>query len=190
MEQLNQLHMSIAKKVPGNFDGDEDFVIATCRMGISAHLLQKKLGLAGFSPNLQIAWYNFCSDVARTMIKESGPIGSWPDSFQGMVDFSDHFINIDFEKSEIGHQVSEALIAQFVERWSPFSATNFIFREMILAFLPDQVLDKQQLGTRRPWVEFFILLFFKVMVFIGSIMPDPKTETFPIFRNSRKNKEL
>jgi len=176
--RLNNLHMSIAKNVPGNFDGDDDFIIATCRMGISNHLFQKRLGFPGFDDQMKTAWYNFCAGVIRMVEKESGPVKGFPTSFNGMVEFNDNFNNQNWTPSMHSQHVAHMLVEQFVERWSPIHATDFIFRQIILTFLPESIIKLHKLGQRRPWLEMFIVFYFQVKLLMIFLLPDPREPTF------------
>lgn len=178
MVRLNRLHMTIAKKVPGNFDGDDDFVIAVCRMGVANHQLQKRLGFPGFSDTMKKAWYHFCTDMIRQFEKESGPITTWPADFEGMVKFSDDFCSRDWTPSPFGEHVGKVILEQFVERWSPFPATDFIYRQMPLTFLPESIIKLHKIGRRRPWLEALIVLYFQIKFILIALFPDPRKPTF------------
>jgi hypothetical protein len=55
VEKINQLHASVAKKYPGNFSQNGDYIYTLAFSAIFMHRLRLRMGLSGIPEKVQIA---------------------------------------------------------------------------------------------------------------------------------------
>ncbi|KAG4410690.1 hypothetical protein IFR04_016173 [Cadophora malorum] len=192
IELLNKTHMLVARRVPGNFDHDVDFIMPCVQMGVYGHDFQRTIGLPGFSPNMQRAYYHWTYALFRNFRKESGPLKGYPKDWDGMVAFSEWWFKRDFVSTQRGHDVSVALVQQFCDRFFP-KPLHFLGYEIILTFLTDSAIEVHRLGPRKLWLESLIKAGFRIMLTVQSLLPDSKVPTMPTkeslaaYRKMRRN---
>ncbi|QMW29192.1 hypothetical protein G4B84_004527 [Aspergillus flavus NRRL3357] len=151
ISSLNNTHMRIAKRLPGRWDHDDDFIMPCVQMALFGHNMKQR-------------------------------------KVQGMVEYSNWFNRRSFKSTEKGHLASVALIQQFCERWFP-RPLHFVGYEIIITFLPDETIDRHRLGPRKKWLEFPIMLIFRVMFWLQAVLPDPKKPCYP-YMDSRSAKRV
>ncbi|KAK4861447.1 hypothetical protein LT330_010793 [Penicillium expansum] len=178
VSSLNNTHMRLAKRLPGRWDNDDDFIMPCVQMAVFGHNMKQRLGLPADSPQMQLAWHRWCKELFNLFLKESGPVAGFPEDFQGMVEYANWFNHRPFKSTEKGHLASVALIQQFCERWFP-KPLHFVGHEIIITFLPDRTVERHRLGPRKNWLGFLILLMFRVMFWLQSVLPDPKQPSYP-----------
>ncbi|KAJ1709561.1 hypothetical protein NYO67_8289 [Aspergillus flavus] len=188
ISSLNNTHMRIAKRLPGRWDHDDDFIMPCVQMALFGHNMKQRLGVPVDSPHIQAAWHRWCKEIFNLFLKESGPVAGFPEDFQGMVEYSNWFNRRSFKSTEKGHLASVALIQQFCERWFP-RPLHFVGYEIIITFLPDETIDRHRLGPRKKWLEFLIMLIFRIMFWLQAVLPDPKKPCYP-YMDSRSAKRV
>lgn len=145
--KLNEIHMKVARALPGNFSDNDEFVYTLCMIGILQDRVMEKLGLPGLPPFLKIAMHHELRDICNQLHSETGDVHSFPSDFDGMKAFADNFDSRDWGPgTEVHRSVANAMIHDFATRFFPEPMQKF-GRNMILFSLKDHIIDRYQLGA-------------------------------------------
>lgn len=148
--RLNDMHMKIAKALPGNFSDNDEFVYTLCMIGILQDRIMEKLGLPGMPPFLKIAMHHELRDICAQFHSENGAVHSFPADFEGMKAFADQFDARDFGPgTEVHRSVANAMIHDFATRFFPEPLHAF-GRNMVIFALKDQIIERYGLGALSP----------------------------------------
>lgn len=179
VRRLNGIHAGAAKAVPGNFSHNEDYVQGMCLLALVFHRLQLLVGLPGFPENMRIALHNWTRDISRRLTSEGGvPVKDFPADFEAMAAFADAYSSHDWKPTDEGHEVSEAFIRQFCDRWFPDSLKP-IGRTVLLTAMPENLRRVMRLEDPHPVSAFLVRAGLRVMFAMQRLLPDPRT---PIYR--------
>lgn len=178
-QQLNEIHMGVAKHVPGHFSLDSDFIFTMCQIMVSQHRLFIKLGLGGAPAHVNEAHYYFWKAMSKHFVKEDGqggtiPLEGFPGSFEESLAYVKDWESWDHRYSPVQTDIVSALIHAFGARWFP-KALEPLGRWLITHTIQDHVLEhykvKPLTGMRR-----FIAhnLLKGIFWFKGNYAPDSK----------------
>lgn len=181
---VNGAHMGVAKGPHGSFEHNEDFVYTLCNMACELHRLRLRLGMDGFTENQQRATVHFFRDMQSLFVSERGEVSGFPDSWQGILDYCEQHEALDWEHTEAGRLATEALIAQFAERWFPRPLRGVV-RPIVITLLGDAPRRVHRLTPPPAWQQRLIKAGMRTYLTVQEkLLPDPQVCTPE--RNRRK----
>lgn len=120
VESINRLHAHWAKKFPGNFSHQSDYIYVCAFTAVTIHRLMLQMGLPGISPKEQVAAHLFWREMSKLFVAEGGvPIEGFPEDFDGMIRYCEAFEEAPKSKPERGNLITNAIHEQFVFRFFP-----------------------------------------------------------------------
>lgn len=120
VEGINKLHAFHAKRYPGNFAHQDDYVYTLAFSAASLHRFNRILGLPGCNGKQKIAAHRFWQEMGRLFVDEHGnPVMDFPKDWDAMVAFIDNFENRPWPEHEEGHMATHAVLDQFAHRYFP-----------------------------------------------------------------------
>lgn len=120
IESINKLHAYWAKKYPGAFSYNEDYIYTLAFSATTMHRLKLKMGAPGISEKEKIAAHLFWRDMSKLFYAENGqPITGYPNSFEELVEFCEQYENTPRPTPERANLVANAIYEQFVFRFFP-----------------------------------------------------------------------
>ena len=120
LRRLNDIHMGVAKHLPGNFSRNEDFVYTLCVIGTLQDRVMASLGLPTLPPFLQVAMHHVLRDLAGQFVTETAPVRDFPGSYEGMVRFVEEYDARDWGATSKAHTtIAESMIHDFANRFFP-----------------------------------------------------------------------
>lgn len=177
LEMVNRIHQSVAKKMPGNYSYDDDFIYTMCWLGCDFHRLRLRIGLPGFTENQKIASNRYWRGIAAHFWTENQTGVAFPESFEAMLEFMDRYEAVPWAYSPDGKRTIDALIDQFEEKWFP-QPVRKLGRTMIYALLdwPAQRVHRTPIihPVVRKSVELGVAAMFATRWYV---LPDPKLST-------------
>jgi len=174
IERLNQIHMNIARKLPGNFSHNDEFIYTLAMIGIFNYRLFRRLGLPEMPDYLKIAMHHELRGIASHFRGEHGPLHSFPETFDGLVEFVKEFDAREYEPSPVAKDVCEAMMADFSTRWFP-KGLRWFGRAMMIYGSEEKVLKRYGVKTLNPATKFVTHWMMKTMFFMKMVVaPDRK----------------
>ena len=174
VKRLNQIHMQVAKQLPGNFSHNDEFVYTLAMIGIFNDRLLKKLGLGGMPEKLKIAMHHELRDLSKLFMTEGGLVHDFPEDFQGLHRFCEDFENRRGSYTSAATDVCNAMIADFATRWFP-KPLQWFGRAMMIYGAQDVVIRQHRLKPLSPFTRFVTHWAMKAMFYAKlHIMPDSK----------------
>ncbi|GKU09037.1 unnamed protein product, partial [Fusarium langsethiae] len=120
VDHINNLHQSLARRYPGNFSFNEDFVYVTTFSAVLMHRLRLRLGLSGFTEKEKIAAHHFWRDMTPLFITEDKtPVHGYPQDFEGCLQFCESYENETREFDIRMQYIGLAIMNQFAFRYFP-----------------------------------------------------------------------
>jgi len=120
VESVNKLHAYHAKRYPGNFAHQDDYVYTLAFSAASLHRLNRKLGLPGYTDKQKVAAHRFWQAMADLFVDEHGNrIMDFPPDWDSMIAFLDEFENRSWPRNRTGEMVTHAILDQFAHRFFP-----------------------------------------------------------------------
>ncbi|MFF4630037.1 hypothetical protein [Streptomyces griseorubiginosus] len=120
VEGINKLHAFHAKRYPGSFAHQDDYVYTLAFSAASLHRLNLQLGLPGYTEKQKIAAHRFWREMGKLFVDEHGnAILDFPDDWDSMMAFLDDFENRPWPQHEEGRMVTHAILDQFAHRFFP-----------------------------------------------------------------------
>ncbi|KAH7231708.1 uncharacterized protein BKA55DRAFT_680147 [Fusarium redolens] len=117
---INNLHASLARRYPGNFSDNDDFLYVMTFSTVLMHRLRLRLGLSGFTEKEKTVAHHFWRDMTPLFIKEDGsPVHGYPDDFEDCLDFCEVYENTPREFDERMQHIGLAIMNQFAFRYFP-----------------------------------------------------------------------
>ncbi len=179
-KMLNDIHMGVAKHVPGHFSLDSDFIFTMCQIMVSQHRLFKKLGLGGAPAHVNQAHYYFWKELSKHFVKEDGKGGTmpleddFPNSFEESLAYVNDWESWDHRYSPVQTDIVSALIYAFGARWFPKSLQP-LGRWLITHTIQDHVLEHYRIKPLTGIPRFIAHNLLKgIFWFKGNYAPDSK----------------
>ena len=175
VDALNSLHAFWARKYPGSFRDNADYLYTLCYEATLFHRLLRRVGHRGMSDAEKVAAWEFwrrMSELFRNA-ETGGPIEGFPADFDECVAFVEDYENRKRPPNVYAEQIDETLIQAFSRRHLPKALRPF-GRALVLSLLPEGTL--KGLGIRQPRaiVRSLCRTGFRLFLFIGErILPDP-----------------
>lgn len=178
VESINKLHEFYAKKYPGNFNHNEDYIYTLCYEAAGMHRLMQRIGLPGLSEKEQKASVKFWSNMARLFRNpETGENFDFPSTFAGILEYMYNYEkkSIESPSHDAGNVAMRAILDQFANRYFPKFLHGFA-HAWIISLYPDHIITFYKL--KRPPSLFLKAFRFgtKAMFWFGEkVAPDPTT---------------
>jgi hypothetical protein len=177
VERVNQQHMAMEKRMPGNFAHNDDFTYTMCWIGADLHRLRLRIGMPGYTDNQKIAVHKYWYELSKLMRTANGAVTGFPADFEGMLQHMQEYESTNWEFSPEGAMTCDAVVEQFQNRWFP-RGFRWIGRKMLLALWDEpvhRVHHQPNVSTlTRKFFEFGLFLTFFAQ---ERILPDPKLST-------------
>lgn len=175
--QVNRLHAGIAKKYPGNYAHNDDFVYTLCWIAAYMHNLRVQIGLPGYTRNQQIAAHRHWREMATLFWTEIGEVTDFPEDFAGMLEYMADYEAVDHPWTREGADCTRAVVDQFADRWFP-RGFHFAGRALIHSFFDEPVRRVHRTPVpSRGTVKVMEFGLKAVLVLQERILPDPKLST-------------
>ncbi|MER6079299.1 DUF2236 domain-containing protein [Streptomyces sp. NPDC001833] len=171
--RLNRIHLGIARRLPGNFSHNEDFVFTLCQLGVFNQRLRNLLGLPGMPDHVKIAFHHWLRDMSALFVGEHGPVTGFPEDFDGMLAYVEDYESQPYEHSENGLIVSEGIVQGFVERNFPKPLWPF-GRAMILTVVPERIRRLHRLPDPDRRLATVARLLLRTRMRLQELLPDPR----------------
>lgn len=187
VRSLNNLHAYYAKKFPGNFGHEDDYIYTLCYEGAMMHRLRLRLGMAGFTEKQQRASWEFWSRMCKLFrnAETGGELTGFPSDFAAMNDYMDEYEGRDWPSNQYGAEVAERVLEPFAQRHFP-KLLHPVARTLVVSMLPDPVITAH--GMKRPskWAVAASRRGVRFGLFMSEkVLPDP-IESLPEIYRRRK----
>jgi len=187
VDSLNKLHNYYAKKYPGNFSHDEDYIYTLCYEAALMHRLRLRLGMSGISEKEQQAAWEFWSRMSALFVNgETGaPLPQFPKNFAEINAYMDRYEGKDWPSNPLGPSVGESVLRPFAERHFP-KPLHKVARAMVLAMYNETVLRVHGLTAPHPAVTAAVRFGFRMgLTMSAKILPDPEVSLPERHRRAR-----
>jgi hypothetical protein len=184
VEALNSLHAYWAKKYPGSFSHNEDYLYTLCYEATLFHRLLRRVGLPGFSEKEQAAAWEFWRRMAPLFrnAETGGAIEGFPPSFQECMAFVEAFENAGRPPNAYASQIDETLIQAFSRRHLPV-VLRPLGRSLVLSLLPEGTVRGLGIGAPSGLTKALCRGGFRLFLTIGEkLLPDPRVSYPEIIR--------
>ena len=149
IDRLNKYHGGMAKLFPEAFEPNEDWIYATCALGLFSTRARENLGLRPETPAMQTAWHHFLGNIASHLRGPHGEITDYPKDFAALRRQLEEYENRDWPKLPLGHEIMTAVVQAFCDRWFP-RPFHWFARNLALIILPKQHRNIHQLPDPNP----------------------------------------
>lgn len=149
VERLNRLHLGLARKHPGAFDDDLDFVYQLCAVGTFLPRMRATLGLAPQDAALDVAWHHFLRDLAGHFRSTGGAVRGFPDDMAGMLRLVEDYETRPWPPTDTGRELTQAMVAHYARRFFP-PPMRWFGRAQALVVMPARVREVHRTGEPRP----------------------------------------
>lgn len=117
---INKLHAFHARRHPGTFAAQEDYVFTLAFSAASLHRFFLKVGLPGYTEKQKIAAHRFWQHMAELFVDEHGQqIVAFPKDWNALITFIEEFESRPWPSSHEGEMVTKAVADQFAFRFFP-----------------------------------------------------------------------
>lgn len=145
VERLNRYHLGLARRFPGAFGDNDEYVYTLCAVGDFLPRMRETLGLPPQSPTLDVAWHHFLRDLAELFRGEHGDVTGFPDDMAGVRAFAARFEARDWPSTPEGHELAEGMVNQYAERFFP-PPMRWFARTQALLLMPPRVREVHRTG--------------------------------------------
>ncbi|WAC74619.1 hypothetical protein OU995_07910 [Roseateles sp. SL47] len=150
VEGINRLHAFWAKKYPGAFAYNEDYVYVCAFTAVSMHRLRLRMGLPGLSEKEQIAAHKFWGEMLKLFRAENEtPLYGYPEDFAGLIRFCEAMEQEERPKPERGNLITSAIFEQFVSRFFP-PEMHWLGHQLIRSLSLPSTLNTMQIDPPLP----------------------------------------
>lgn len=185
LSRLNRLHAHMYKDYKSSFDNNDDWIYTLCNLGTTPDRMRKAVGAPLQPQNVQRAWHLFWRDLASQMTGAHGELHSFPENYQGMLDFFDEFENRSYAPAPNGKIVCEQLLQQFNERFFP-KALHPLGRTLVLTFVSPAVRKRHGLTEPNRLGSWLIRKAFRFIFFAQDhFAPDAKVPTSRVLASAK-----
>lgn len=141
VDRVNKVHAAIAKSYPGSFTYQPEYIYALCILGAAGHLLERSVGLPGFSDKVRRASYKYWTEMTALFRSEGDqPLEGWPADFDGMLAFIEKYEKETYTYHPEGAATLEGAMRQFAELNFPHPL-HPVARAIVLSMYPPHILS-------------------------------------------------
>jgi hypothetical protein len=175
VEHINNLHASLARRYPGNFSYNEDFLYVTTFSAVLMHRLRLRLGLSGFTEKEKIAAHHFWRDMTPLFIKEDGKsVHGYPEDFEGCIQFCEDYENETREFDIRMQYIGLEIMNKFAFRYFPHGL-RWLGVSIVKALTLPTTLKAMRIEPINPIFQWLIVfLVGTAMSFAETFLPDPR----------------
>jgi hypothetical protein len=175
VESVNKLHAFHAKRYPGTFAAQEDYVFTLAFSAASLHRFNLKVGLPGYTEQQKIAAHLFWQRMAELFVDESGNrILGFPADWDDLVAFVEEFESRDWGGSRQGEMVTKAILDQFAYRFFP-RPLHSLGRAIVASTLHPNCWTSHRVSPPPRWVRRILLWTTGRMIRLQQVVkPDPE----------------
>lgn len=149
VERLNRYHLGLARRFPGAFGDNDDYVYTLCAIGAFVPRMRETLGLPPQPEHLDVAWHRFLADLAALFRGEHGPVTGFPEDMAGMRRVVEEFEARPWPRSDDGRVLVAGMVQQFCDRYFP-RPVQWFGRAQVLLLMPPRVREVHGQGDPRP----------------------------------------
>lgn len=118
--RLNDIHMGVAKHLPGGFKRIEDFIYTLCVIGTLQDRIMADLGMPTLPPFMKIAMHHEMRALAEQFVTVDTQVTGFPDTYEGMEAFIADYDARDWGAASKAHTtIAESMIDDFATRFFP-----------------------------------------------------------------------
>ncbi|KAM0241511.1 hypothetical protein ACHAP5_007550 [Fusarium lateritium] len=175
VDSINNLHASLARRYPGNFSYNEDFVYVTAFSAVLMHRLRLRLRLSGFTEKEKIAAHHFWRDMTPLFVTGDGnPVEGYPEDFEDCLRFCQEYENETREFDPRMQYIGLAIMNQFAFRYFPPGLRWFGVAIVKALSLPT-TLKAMRTDPVNPLLRWFVVFMVgTLMNFADTFLPDPR----------------
>lgn len=120
VDAINNLHAYWAKKMPGVFSYNDDYIYVCAYTAVSVERFRLLLGLPGISKKEKIAAHKFWGEMSKLFYAENNtPLHGYPEDFDGLLAYCEEYEHRSRPKAERVNLIVTSFHEQFVFRFFP-----------------------------------------------------------------------
>ncbi|KAM0295331.1 hypothetical protein HYE67_003054 [Fusarium culmorum] len=175
VDHINNLHASLARRYPGNFSYNEDFLYVTTFSAILMHRFRLRIGLSGFTEKEKIAAHHFWRDMTPLFIKEDGSsVHGYPDDFEGCLNFCETYENTPREFDPRMQHIGLAIMNQFAFRYFP-PGLRWLAIATVKSLTLETTLAAMRIKPVHPVLKYIIVFVVGTLMSLAeTFLPDPR----------------
>ncbi|KAJ4168380.1 hypothetical protein NW754_002252 [Fusarium falciforme] len=175
VESINKLHSYWAKHYKGDFSHNDDYIYTLASTAVFMHRLRLQLGLPGVTDNVKTASFLVMRDMAPLFRAEGGePLHSFPEDWDGLLKFCEHFENQPHPGSEQGNLCANALYDLFAFRFFP-KPLRWLGRSVPIALSLPTTLRAHRIKPVNPMLKALIIWVVSWIFWLqDNVFPDPQ----------------
>ncbi|TLS26687.1 hypothetical protein PpBr36_04251 [Pyricularia pennisetigena] len=177
-ENVNKIHANLARRYPGHFSHNEDFLYVLCSTAIGIHRLRLAVGLPGLPENQKIAAHLYWKNMAPMFhVEGQGPVRDFPDSFEECIATAERYENQPRPYTAGGRNTALAVLYLFAYRYFPpgFRWVGYAWGR---TFVTPSTMREYRIDPVNPVLAAFFIFLTKLILVIDSLLPDPKISFF------------
>jgi hypothetical protein len=176
---INKLHAYHARRYPGYFAHQDDYVFTLAFSAASLHRFNLKVGLPGYTGKQKVAAHLFWQHMADLFVDEhGGKILGFPPDWDSLIAFVEDFESRPWPSAESGELVTAAVLDQFAYRWFP-APLRGLGRAMAASTMHPNCWKTHKVTVPRPAARKILLRATGLMIRLGQVVPpDPETTHF------------
>ncbi|WLS00674.1 hypothetical protein [Shinella sumterensis] len=150
VDAINRLHAYWAKKLPGRFSYNDDYVYVAAYTATSMHRFRLALGLPGFLEKEKFAAHKFWGEMTKLFVAENNtPLHGYPDDFDGLLAFCERYEHEPRPRVERVNLIVSAFHEQFVFRFFP-KELHWLGHQLLRALSLPTTLETAQIDPPLP----------------------------------------
>jgi hypothetical protein len=172
---INKLHAYHAKRHPGDFAHQDDYVFTLAFSAASLHRFNLKVGLPGYTDKQKIAAHLFWQHLAELFTDEhGGKIMDFPPDWDSLIAFIEDFESRPRPSTAPGEMVTAAVLDQFAHRWFPAPLHGF-GRAMAASTMHPNCWKTHKVTVPGPVARKILLRATGLLIRVGQLItPDPE----------------
>jgi hypothetical protein len=173
---INKLHAYHARRYPGHFAHQDDYVFTLAFSAASLHRFNLKVGLPGYTDKQKVAAHLFWQHMAGLFVDEhGGKILGYPPDWDSLIAFVEDFESRAWPSTETGAMSTKAVLDQFAYRWFP-APLRGLGRAMAASTMHPNCWKTHKVTAPGPLKRKILLRATGLMIGLGQLLtPDPKT---------------
>ncbi|GGN22637.1 hypothetical protein [Streptomyces fuscichromogenes] len=185
---INKLHAFHARRYPGTFAAQEDYVFTLAFSAASLHRFNLKVGLPGYTEKQKTAAHLFWKHMAELFVDEhGGPVLGYPEDWDTLVAFVEEFESRPWPASQEGEMVTKTIMDQFAFRFFP-RPLHALGRAIAISTWHPNCWRAHSVTPPPPWVRRILLRLCGLAIRTQkALKPDPVTAYQEVLEAQSKN---
>lgn len=185
IKRLNRLHAHLYDEHPDSFRDNDDWIFTLANLATTADRMRARVGAPLQPKNVRTAWHHFWRDIGSQMEGLSGPLHSFPEDYDALMEFVEEFEHRSYPYTPTGRMMCEAMIRQFSERFFP-EPLRPIGRTIVMAFVPPAVARRHGLPPANRLGVWLVHKVFRFIFFAQDhFLPDARIPTSDALRSPK-----